>query len=70
MIDYTTTCYSRSILFFLRKFICGIRISRNCSEILGCDISTREGEGIFNAKKLARTIYLDTTVKTTGLPKI
>ena len=41
--------------------------SRNCSDILGCDISMREGEGVFNAKKLARTICLDTTVKTTEL---
>jgi C_GCAxxG_C_C family probable redox protein len=41
--------------------------SRNCSDILGCDISTREGEAVFDAKKLARSVCLDTTVKTTEL---
>ncbi len=41
--------------------------SRNCSDILGCDISAREGEAVFDAKKLARSVCLDTTVKTTEL---
>ncbi len=60
-------CYFRSTLFFLRNFVCHICLSRKCSDILGCDISTREGERVFNAKKLARTICLDTTVITTEL---
>ena len=41
--------------------------SRNCSDILGCDISTREGEAVFEANKLAKTVCLDATVKTTDL---
>ena len=41
--------------------------SRNCSDLLGCDISTREGEAIFEAKKLGKTRCLDLTVKTTEL---
>ncbi len=41
--------------------------SRNCSDIIGCDISTREGEAVFEAKKLAKTICLDATTKTTEL---
>ena len=41
--------------------------SRNCSNILGCDISTREGEAVFEANKLAKTVCLDATVKTTDL---
>jgi hypothetical protein len=41
--------------------------SRNCSDLLGCDISTREGETIFEAKKLGKTLCLDMTVKTTEL---
>ncbi len=41
--------------------------SRNCSDILGCDISTREGEAIFGAKKLLKTVCLDATVKATDL---
>ena len=39
--------------------------SGNCSDILGCDISTREGEAVFNARKLAKTVCLDATVKAT-----
>jgi hypothetical protein len=34
---------------------------------LGCDISTREGEAVFEAKKLGKTLCLDMTVKTTEL---
>ena len=41
--------------------------SRNCSDLLGCDISTREGEAVFEAKKLGKTRCLDFTVKTTEL---
>lgn len=41
--------------------------SRNCSDLLGCDISTQEGEAIFEAKKLGQTRCLDITVKTTEL---
>ena len=41
--------------------------SRNCSDLLGCDISTREGEAVFEAKKLGKTRCLDITVKTTEL---
>jgi C_GCAxxG_C_C family probable redox protein len=41
--------------------------SRNCSDLLGCDISTREGEAVFEAKKLGKTLCLDITVKTTDL---
>ena len=41
--------------------------SRNCSDLLGCDISTREGEAVFEAKKLGKTRCLEITVKTTEL---
>jgi C_GCAxxG_C_C family probable redox protein len=41
--------------------------SRNCSDILGCDISTREGEADFKAKNLMKTVCLDATVKATDL---
>ena len=41
--------------------------SRNCSEILGCDISTREGEAAFKANNLMKTVCLDATVKATNL---
>jgi hypothetical protein len=41
--------------------------SRNCSDLLGCDISTKEGEAVFKAKKLGKTRCLDLTVKTTEL---
>jgi len=41
--------------------------SRNCSDLLGCDISTREGQAVFEAKKLGKTLCLDITVKTTKL---
>ena len=41
--------------------------SRNCSDLLGCDISTPEGEAVFEAKKLGKTLCLDLTVKTTDL---
>jgi hypothetical protein len=34
---------------------------------LGCDISTREGEAVFEAKKLGKTRCLDITVETTDL---
>ena len=41
--------------------------SRYCSELLGCDISTAEGEAIFQANKLGKTLCLDITVQTAGL---
>ena len=41
--------------------------SRNCSEILGCDISTREGEAEFKANNLMNTVCLDATVKAAEL---
>ena len=41
--------------------------SRNCSDILGCDISTPAGEAVFEAKKLGKTLCLDITVKSTDL---
>ena len=41
--------------------------SRNCSDILGCDISTREGEADFKAKNLMKTVCLDATVQATDL---
>ena len=41
--------------------------SRNCSDLLGCDISTPAGEAVFEAKKLGKTLCLDLTVKTTDL---
>ena len=41
--------------------------SRNCSDLLGCDISTRTGEKIFEAGNFAKTVCLDITVKTTDL---
>ena len=41
--------------------------SRNCSDLLGCDISTREGQAVFEAKELGKTLCLDITVKTTDL---
>ena len=41
--------------------------SRNCSDILGCDISTREGEAAFKENKLMKTVCLDATVKAAEL---
>jgi len=41
--------------------------SRNCSDILGCDISTREGEAEFKSKNLMKTVCLDATVQATEL---
>ena len=41
--------------------------SRNCSDLLGCDISTPAGEAVFEAKKLGKTLCLDLTVQTTEL---
>jgi C_GCAxxG_C_C family probable redox protein len=41
--------------------------SRNCSDLLGCDISTRAGEVIFETDKLGKTVCLDITVKATDL---
>ena len=41
--------------------------SRNCSDLLGCDISTRAGEAVFEANKLGKTRCLDITVKTSEL---
>ena len=41
--------------------------SRNCSEILGCNISTREGDAAFKASNLMKTVCLDATVKATDL---
>jgi hypothetical protein len=39
----------------------------NCSDILGCDTSTREGEAVFEANKLAKTVCPDATVQATAL---
>ena len=41
--------------------------SRNCSDILGCDISTREGEAAFKENNLMKTVCLDATVKAAEL---
>lgn len=41
--------------------------SRNCSDLLGCDISTAAGEAVFEAKKLGKTVCLDITVQTSDL---
>ena len=41
--------------------------SRNCSDLLGCDISTPAGEAVFQARKLGKTRCLDITAKTTEL---
>jgi len=41
--------------------------SRKCSSILGCDISTREGEAEFKAKNLMKTVCQDATVKAAEL---
>ena len=41
--------------------------SRNCSDLLGCNISTRAGETVFETRKLGKTLCLDITVKTTEL---
>ena len=41
--------------------------SRNCSDLLGCDISTPAGQAVFEADKLLKTVCLDMTVKTTDL---
>ena len=41
--------------------------SRKCSGILGCNISTREGEADFKTKNLMKTVCLDATVQAAGL---
>jgi C_GCAxxG_C_C family probable redox protein len=41
--------------------------SRNCSDLLGCDISTPAGQAVFEAGNLLKTVCLDMTVKTTDL---
>ena len=41
--------------------------SRNCSDLLGCDISTKEGEAVFNANNLAKMVCRDVTVKAAEL---
>jgi C_GCAxxG_C_C family probable redox protein len=41
--------------------------SDNCSDILGCDLSTPEGDEVFKAKNLGKTVCLDITVKATDL---
>lgn len=41
--------------------------SRNCSEILGCNLSTREGDAAFKAGNLMKTVCLDATVQATDL---
>lgn len=41
--------------------------SRNCSDLLGCDISTPQGEADFMRANLGKTRCLDITVKTTQL---
>jgi len=41
--------------------------SANCSDILGCDLSTPEGDEVFKAKSLGKTLCRDITVKATEL---
>jgi C_GCAxxG_C_C family probable redox protein len=41
--------------------------SRNCVQILGCDISTRQGEAEFKARNLMKTVCLDATVQAAEL---
>ena len=41
--------------------------SANCSDLLGCDISTKEGETVFMANNLAQTVCRDVTVKAAEL---
>jgi hypothetical protein len=41
--------------------------SRNCSDLLGCEISTPVGQAVFEADKLVKTVCQDITVKTTEL---
>lgn len=41
--------------------------SRNCTDLLGCDISTKQGETVFYEKKLGETRCLDITTKTAEL---
>ena len=41
--------------------------SRNCSDLLGCDISTREGQAAFYEKELGKTLCRDITEATTAL---
>ena len=41
--------------------------SRNCSDILGCDISTREGDTFFKTSNLMKTVCLDATVQATAI---
>ena len=41
--------------------------SRKCSDILGCNISTREGEANFKSKNLMKTVCLDATVQAADL---
>lgn len=38
--------------------------SRKCTDLLGCDISTQEGDAIFKRDKLGETFCRDVTVKT------
>jgi len=41
--------------------------STNCSDLLGCDISTKEGDAVFKAGNLAKTVCLEVTVKAADL---
>jgi C_GCAxxG_C_C family probable redox protein len=41
--------------------------STNCSDLLGCDISTKEGDAVFKADNLAKTVCLEVTVKAADL---
>lgn len=41
--------------------------SRVCADLLGCDISTPEGEEVFYKEKLGETFCRDVTVKTAEL---
>ena len=41
--------------------------STNCSDLLGCDISTKEGDVVFKEHNLAKTVCLDVTVKAADL---
>lgn len=41
--------------------------SRNCTDLLGCDIGTKEGEAVYYEKKLGKTRCRDITAKTAEL---
>ena len=63
--DHHYTIYAlteRLVLDFEKQFG-----SRYCTDLLGCDISTKAGEAVFNAKKLGKTRCRDITERTAEL---